>query len=77
MSWSFAAVWAGIICVLAGCSADDPTAPGSLASIHVGTALAPDQTLSRALDDEPRSMDPLLTNDVPGQRVFTAPRRSG
>jgi oligopeptide transport system substrate-binding protein len=38
-------------------------------AIIVGTALAAEQVLARSLDDEPRSMDPLLTNDVPGQRI--------
>jgi oligopeptide transport system substrate-binding protein len=68
-------------CLVAGCgSIDAPTstsvsAPGSAAlpspaqSVTVGSALAGQQALARGLDDMPRSLDPLLVNDVPGQRV--------
>ncbi len=59
---------------LAGCSgtdsADSGTAAAAQASTRVGTALATSQILARTLDDEPRSLDPLLTTDVPGQRVL-------
>ena len=47
-------------------------APGNAAAapaITVGSALAAVQALSRGLDDTPRSIDPLLATDVPGQRV--------
>jgi oligopeptide transport system substrate-binding protein len=68
------AAWASIACLLAGCGSVDPstTAPGlpPPPSIIVGTALAVDQTLSRALDDTPRSLDPHVSTDVPGQRVL-------
>jgi oligopeptide transport system substrate-binding protein len=38
---------------------------------HAATAaLSADQTLTRTLDDEPRSLDPLLSNDVQSQRVL-------
>jgi oligopeptide transport system substrate-binding protein len=64
-------------CLLAGCgNIDAPSsasgaAPAAAAapSIAVGAALAAQQTLARGLDDMPRSLDPLLVNDVPGQRV--------
>ncbi len=63
--------------MLAGCGAGDcgsaaggdaphPTVP----SINVGTALAAQQVLTRALDDTPRSLDPHISTDVPGQRVL-------
>ena len=39
------------------------------ASIEVGTTLAEVQAVARGLDDMPRSLDPLLVNDVPGQRI--------
>jgi oligopeptide transport system substrate-binding protein len=64
-------------CLIAGCSnIDSPSsAPASTlgavaaVSITVGTAPAAQQVLARGLDDMPRSLDPLLVNDVPGQRV--------
>jgi len=66
-------------CLIAGCGSIDvpasspaPAAPAATAaapSITVGTALADQQVLTRGLDDTPRSLDPLLANDVPGQRV--------
>jgi oligopeptide transport system substrate-binding protein len=43
-------------------------APGS--TVSVATPLASLQAVSRGLDDTPRSLDPLLANDVPGQRVL-------
>jgi len=46
-----------------------PPAPAT-STLIVGPGLATEQALRRSLDDEPRSMDPLLTNDVPGQRVM-------
>ena len=68
------AAWASIACLLAGCGSVDPstTAPGlpPPPSIIVGTTLAVDQTLSRALDDTPRSLDPHISTDVQGQRVL-------
>jgi oligopeptide transport system substrate-binding protein len=51
--------------VVNACAAHEAPAP----SIEIGTQLAAEQTLARSLDDEPRSMDPLLTNDVQGQRI--------
>jgi oligopeptide transport system substrate-binding protein len=64
-------------CLIAGCGNihAPPSVPGAAAgataaaSITVGTALARQQVLARGLDDMPRSLDPLLVNDVPGQRV--------
>lgn len=53
---------------LAGCSGGDP-AGSAQGSIQVGDTPAQVQTLARSLDDEPRSLDPLLGSDVPGQRV--------
>lgn len=51
---------------LSACSGSlGPPAP----TIIVGTELAGDQVLARSLDNEPISMDPLLANDVPGQRI--------
>jgi oligopeptide transport system substrate-binding protein len=62
-------VWAGAAWVLVGCSAGDSSTSTLNTSIQVGSALARDQTLSRSLDDEPRSLDPLLGTDVPSQRI--------
>jgi oligopeptide transport system substrate-binding protein len=58
-------------CLIAGCGSIDPPLSTSAAAppITVGTALAEVQVLSRSLDDTPRSLDPLLVNDVPGQRI--------
>jgi oligopeptide transport system substrate-binding protein len=68
------APWASLACLVAGCGSVDPsvTAPGLLPvpSITVGTGLALEQILSRGLDDAPRSLDPDLSTDVPGQRVL-------
>ncbi len=56
--------------LLAGCGGDQgPDAVPAASSIRVGTALAADQTLRRALDAMPRSLDPSLLNDVDGQKV--------
>ncbi len=56
---------------LAGCSQGSvDSAVNTPASIQVGTQLADPQILTRSLDDEPRSLDPLLSSDVPGQRVL-------
>ena len=67
--WTLAA---GALCVIAGCGGvDTPSpAPPPAASITVGSALAGVQSLDRALDDTPRSIDPQLATDVPGQRVL-------
>ena len=68
------ASWASLACLIAGCGSVDPSgsAPGALPlpSITVGTGLAREQILSRGLDDTPRSLDPDLSTDVPGQRVL-------
>jgi oligopeptide transport system substrate-binding protein len=63
-------------CLIAGCgsidapsSSSSPAAAAPAPSITVGSALADQQVLTRGLDDTPRSLDPLLVNDVPGQRV--------
>jgi oligopeptide transport system substrate-binding protein len=68
------ALWPSLACLIAGCGSVDPstTAPGGLPapSISVGTALAVEQNLSRTLDDTPRSLDPHLSTDNPGQRVL-------
>jgi oligopeptide transport system substrate-binding protein len=67
--WTLAA---GALCVIAGCGGVDApsSAPPPAASITVGSALAGVQSLDRALDDTPRSIDPQLATDVPGQRVL-------
>jgi oligopeptide transport system substrate-binding protein len=66
--------WASLACLIAGCGSVDPSvsAPGlpPPPSITVGTGLAGEQVLSRSLDDAPRSLDPDLSTDVPGQRVL-------
>jgi oligopeptide transport system substrate-binding protein len=57
------------VCLIAGCgSVDSPPAPAT-PSITLGTDLAGVQTLARGLDDTPRSIDPQLSTDVPGQRI--------
>jgi oligopeptide transport system substrate-binding protein len=58
----------GATCLLAACGAPNHD-PGPGPRIEVGSGFASVQALSRSLDDEPRSLDPLLTNDVPGQRI--------
>lgn len=68
MKWGALAPTATALGLLLGCSADENAAP-SVAAIRVGSALASDQTLARTLDDEPRSLDPELTTDVPSQRI--------
>jgi oligopeptide transport system substrate-binding protein len=62
------ALWACLACLSGGCGSIDapPSAPPA---ISVDTALAGVQTLSRSLDDTPRSIDPQLSTDVAGQRV--------
>jgi oligopeptide transport system substrate-binding protein len=54
--------------LLAACSpsADSVTAP---ANIRVGTTLATDQTLRRAVDQMPRTLDPTLLTDIPAQHI--------
>jgi len=49
----------------------DPSPPTDAASgdIRVGTALAADQTVTRAVDAMPRSLDPSLLTDVEAQKV--------
>ena len=64
----------GATCLITACGAGKNHTGSSAAAtpaptIEVGTALAAEQLLARSLDDEPRSLDPLLTNDVPGQRI--------
>jgi oligopeptide transport system substrate-binding protein len=56
---------------LASCGGD---APGSdvpaTPAIRVGAGLAADQTLRRAIDSMPRSLDPTLLTDSPAQKVL-------
>ena len=67
---ALAALLAAAACVLSGCGASGSDMPASAAAaLHVGTALAAEQVLSRSLDDEPRSIDPQLVDDVPAQRI--------
>jgi oligopeptide transport system substrate-binding protein len=56
----------GATCLLSACG--NPRTP-PVAAIDVGSELSSDQHLRRGLDDEPRSLDPLLTNDIAGQRI--------
>src|ERR1700728_4570155 len=64
--------------LIAGCSSVESPAPSPGSSpgssptpaITVGSALAGVQILARGLDDTPRSIDPQLATDVPGQRVL-------
>jgi oligopeptide transport system substrate-binding protein len=53
--------------LLAACSGGTVAPPPR--SIQVGTALAADQTVARALDSMPRSLDPTLLTDVAAQDV--------
>lgn len=53
---------------LCGCGADS-TNRGGAAPIAVGTALDPDQTVTRGLDSMPRSLDPSLLTDTEAQKV--------
>jgi oligopeptide transport system substrate-binding protein len=57
---------------LVACSSRDNPDPKTahVAAITVGTELADDQALARALDDAPRSLDPQLNSDIPAQRVL-------
>lgn len=63
--------------LLAACNGSAPADPANASAttssarraIEVGTRLASTQVIARTLDDEPRSIDPLLTSDVPGQRI--------
>ncbi len=54
--------------VLAACSSGTPTS--TVTSIRVGTRLAADQVVNRGLGAMPRSLDPSLSTDVPGQEVI-------
>jgi oligopeptide transport system substrate-binding protein len=55
--------------LLAACGdAPGPDIPAA-SRIRVGTALAADQTLTRALDSMPRTLDPSLLTDVDAQKV--------
>ena len=68
------ALWPRAVCLgaalSAACNSNPHDSAGTSVDVGVvGTQLAHDQFLARGLDDEPRSMDPLLTNDVPGQRI--------
>jgi oligopeptide transport system substrate-binding protein len=56
--------------LLAGCGHEDPHAGITAPQITLGSALAGTQSLARALDDYPRSLDPQLTTDIPSQRVL-------
>lgn len=72
-----AACIAAALALLTACNGAAPAGPGDVsasaggapAAIEVGTQLAGTQSLARTLDDEPRSIDPLLTPDVQGQRI--------
>ncbi len=57
---------------LAACSSHGgpPAAAVPIPSIRVGTGLAAEQRIARALDDAPRSLDPQLNTDIPAQRVL-------
>ena len=44
-------------------------AAGAPGVVDVGPTLARTQILARTLDDEPRSLDPQLASDIPGQRI--------
>ena len=61
----------GLCAALAACS-QQSSLPGAAAAapIQVGSTVAATQTLSRTLDDYPRSLDPELTTDIPSQRVL-------
>jgi oligopeptide transport system substrate-binding protein len=63
-------VCAGIAALSAACNGGLHDSAETTADAGVvGPGLAQNQVLARGLDDEPRAMDPLLTNDVPGQRI--------
>jgi oligopeptide transport system substrate-binding protein len=55
---------------LAACSHHTDPQAIAAGAIVVGTALAPEQRLVRAIDDAPRALDPQLTTDIPSQRVL-------
>ena len=59
---------------LAACSQHAaPGVPGANAgatALQVGSTPAAEQTITRTLDDYPRSLDPQLTTDIPSQRVL-------
>jgi oligopeptide transport system substrate-binding protein len=57
--------------VIAGCDGarQGPDEVPTVSTIRVGTTLAADQTLRRALDAMPRSLDPSLLTDVDAQKV--------
>ena len=67
-----------VTAVLAACGNHDPQAaqagiagpPITEPAITVSTALAGTQSLTRTLDDSPRSLDPQLSTDIPTQRVL-------
>ena len=54
--------------LLSACQQHDPGAPAA-PTVHVSSALAADQTLVRALDAMPRTLDPSLLTDIPAQHV--------
>jgi oligopeptide transport system substrate-binding protein len=54
---------------LAACGGDSPAGPRAQ-PLAVGTALAADQTVTRALQSAPRTLDPTLSTDVYGQEVI-------
>src|SRR5580692_11491647 len=54
--------------LLAACTGGNPDTPAP-SSIQVGTTLASDQSLTRALLGMPRSLDPTLLTDVDAQDV--------
>jgi oligopeptide transport system substrate-binding protein len=54
--------------LLAACSGGNMDAPAP-SSIHVGTALAADQSMTRGLNAMPRTLDPTLLTDQDGQAV--------
>lgn len=75
-SIALAALLAGAASMLAGCSGGGtgattaPSAPTQSNPMVIGTALAANQVLSRALQDTPRSLDPDLATDVPSLEVL-------
>jgi oligopeptide transport system substrate-binding protein len=61
---------AAVSALLGACGNHDPQAAIAAPPITVGTALAGTQSLTRTLDDSPRSLDPQLSTDIPTQRVL-------
>ena len=57
-----------VAALLAACSGGSMDAPAPSA-IHVGTALAADQSMARGLNAMPRTLDPTLLTDQDGQSV--------